>query len=458
MEKVPVAKVGTAYDHPETGETYIFIFGQALYLGDKLEHSLICPNQARQNGVVVDDVPRHLSHDEKSTHSLYFPDENVRLPLMLRGVISYLPTRYPSNHELDNCRWLSVTGEDEWEPYDEAFEEREKHVENNDEKLHSHHVYQVHSSHANADLSSHVFHQCRALATTGHKLMTTDQQIADIFQCGPKIAVKTRLVTTQKGISSMSDHLSHRFRTKQAALRHNQLGGRYGHFHSDTIFASLKSLHGNNMGQIFVNNVGYMHFIPMKVKSEAGYALQEFIQDVGIPSALHTDGAKELTEGKWREVCKTHGIKQTFTEPHSPFQNRAEVNIRELKKHTRRSMQQTKTPLRLWDLCASYVAELRSLTAQPLYSLHGRTPFGLVTGNTPDISECIAFHWFQPVWYFDHTSFPEPTRHIARWIGVAHNVGQAMCYWILPESGIPIARSTVQPMDDIELHHTSVQA
>jgi hypothetical protein len=72
----------------------------------------------------------------------------------------------------------------------------------------------------------------------------------------------------------------------------------------------------------------------MKLKSEAGFALQEFIQDVGVPSILHTDGATELTEGKWKEVCQTHGIKQTCTEPHSPFQNRAEVNIRELKNHT----------------------------------------------------------------------------------------------------------------------------
>jgi hypothetical protein len=41
----------------------------------------------------------------------------------------------------------------------------------------------------------------------------------------------------------------------------------------------------------------------MKLKSEAGFALQEFIQDVSVPSILHTDGAKELTEGKWKEVC-----------------------------------------------------------------------------------------------------------------------------------------------------------
>jgi len=57
-----------------------------------------------------------------------------------------------------------------------------------------------------------------------------------------------------------------------------------------------------------------------------------------------------------------------------------------------------------------------------------------------------------------HTSsFLNATRHIGRWIGVAHIIGQAMCFWILPESGIPIARSTVQAISDDELRSVSVQ-
>jgi hypothetical protein len=75
----------------------------------------------------------------------------------------------------------------------------------------------------------------------------------------------------------------------------------------------------------------------------------------------------------------------------------------------------------------------------------------LVTGNTPDISEYISFSWFQPVWYYDKTNFPEETNHIGRWIGVAHNIGQAMCFWILPKSGIPIARTTVRAINNDEL-------
>jgi len=205
------------------------------------------------------------------------------------------------------------------------------------------------------------------------------------------------------------------------------------------------------MGQIFVNDIGFTHFIPMKLKTDAGHALQEFIHDIGIPSSLHTDDAKELTSAHWKQVRKTYGIKQTLAEPYSPFQNRAEINIREMKKHTRRLMNKTGTPLRLWDFCTQYVAELRTLTAQPLFSLHGRTPYELVIGNTPDISEYISFSWYQPVYYLDNTNFPEEKERIGRWIGVAHNIGQALCFWILPKSGTPIARTTGRAITAAEM-------
>jgi hypothetical protein len=57
----------------------------------------------------------------------------------------------------------------------------------------------------------------------------------------------------------------------------------------------------------------------MKSKGDAGDAPLEFIQEVGVPGALHTDDAKELTSGHWEQVRKDHGIKQTLAEPYSPF-------------------------------------------------------------------------------------------------------------------------------------------
>jgi hypothetical protein len=43
-------------------------------MGDYLDNALLCPNQISSHGVIVDDVPKHLSPDPSiATHSIYFP-------------------------------------------------------------------------------------------------------------------------------------------------------------------------------------------------------------------------------------------------------------------------------------------------------------------------------------------------------------------------------------------------
>jgi hypothetical protein len=140
---------------------------------------------------------------------------------------------------------------------------------------------------------------------------------------------------------------------------------------------------------------------------------------------------------------------QTSTsEPYSPWQNRTEVEIRELKKNVHRLISRTQTPKQLWDFCTLYTTDLRNHLVRPLQQQHGRTPYEILTGKTPDISEFLEFQWYQPVWYYEPTAFPELRKHLARWIGAAHRVGQAM---LLPESGIPIARTSIQPVASDEM-------
>jgi hypothetical protein len=92
LQEVPIVKAATAYDAPN-GEVYILILNQALYLGDHMTHSLLCPNQARANGVIVNDIPKHLApHVEDTTHSISFPEDNITIPLELQGIISKLTT------------------------------------------------------------------------------------------------------------------------------------------------------------------------------------------------------------------------------------------------------------------------------------------------------------------------------------------------------------------------------
>ena len=104
------------------------------------------------------------------------------------------------------------------------------------------------------------------------------------------------------------------------------------------------------------------------------------------PTALHTNGAKEMMLRHWKEIRDKHGgIKQTLVEPYSPWQNRAEAEVREIKKEVTQIMSRMGAHKHSWDFCLEYVSKLCSRTALGLPVLNGRTPYEMVTGDTPDI-------------------------------------------------------------------------
>jgi hypothetical protein len=66
-----------------------------------------------------------LPYNKSSTHSIFFPDDDVRIPLQLNGIISCFQTCLPSDREIQNCRWLVVTNDLPWEPSSDQFSEQE---------------------------------------------------------------------------------------------------------------------------------------------------------------------------------------------------------------------------------------------------------------------------------------------------------------------------------------------
>ena len=105
------------------------------------------------------------------------------------------------------------------------------------------------------------------------------------------------------------------------------------------------------------------------------------------------------------------------------------------------------------------MAAVRRLTAHEIPGLDGRVPSEAIEGNTPDISEYAQFDWYEYVWYLDPAvPFPEDAKKLGRWVGVAHDVGSPMTYWILPASCKVIARSTVSSLTEDELKDPVVQA
>ena len=64
---LPIANVKFAYDSP-MGSTYILSIYNAIYLGDKMENSLLCPNQCREAGVIINDCPHLYDDSEKQVN------------------------------------------------------------------------------------------------------------------------------------------------------------------------------------------------------------------------------------------------------------------------------------------------------------------------------------------------------------------------------------------------------
>ena len=70
LKDIPIASVATAWDNPVDGSTVILVVNEALYFGDRMPYSLLCPNQLRHNGVSVNDVPKFFN--STSSHSICF--------------------------------------------------------------------------------------------------------------------------------------------------------------------------------------------------------------------------------------------------------------------------------------------------------------------------------------------------------------------------------------------------
>ena len=119
MKNVPIVKAATSYDDPRSGTTYVLVLAQALWFGDKLENSLLNPNQLQDINVKVDDQPWCYVPD--SELSIYLPEEKIWLDLLTDGYLSYLTTRTPTNDELENCIWLQLTEDRPWDPYSPDF-------------------------------------------------------------------------------------------------------------------------------------------------------------------------------------------------------------------------------------------------------------------------------------------------------------------------------------------------
>ena len=394
---VPIVTACTAVDLPY--ETVILEIHQGLYLPE-LESSLINPNQIRSFGISLCDDP----YDTHRPLGLLDPLTDTFLPFQTSETFIGWQSRTPTDHELANCRYVVLTSDHPW---------------------------------LGMSVEIDAVRKCRVGPET----------LARRWNITVAQAECTLRATTQENIRTPVSPLVRRFRTDTFpdVKRLNDT------FYSDTMFSKHKSLQGNSCAQVFGSG-DFIYVHPMRMKSEAGDALQHFHEDIGCPRKMIVDNAKEQVE-KGSEFYKRSRKCGTFikqTEPYTPRQNLAENWIGRLKRRWRKRTSQQYIHPRLWDYLLVYESELSNRTAKP----GQRTPFERITGETPDISEWLDFDFYEFVNFWDVPGdITNPS--VGRWLGISHRVGTLLCYYILKDNGEVVSRTTVQPANDLSDEYKS---
>ena len=470
LNNIPIVNCSFAYDSPD-GTVYILEINNALYLGKDMEHSLLCPNQCEDNDVRIDLRPARFYPDQSTASTISVPGGLI-LPIEHKGPLPCVHVRHPTSDELLTCEIIQLTSTNDWDPYAIGYQfspsiSQITHQQDNvsynpidsvctisDQLLHEElYVSIVSQVHVDYDFSQQEVRIASAIATR-KKDKLTPEELMRLWGIGLSTAKRTLKATTHQCLRSV-ETIRRRFRTDLAHMRYKRLSSsRHGKFYVDTLFSKVKSIRGYTCGNIFTNTLGFKKFFPLVSEAEGKKTMTDFIHMVGIPPSIHSDDAKVFQFGEFHKTCRKYNVLQTFTEPYSPWQNRAESGIRELKSYARKIMQQAQAPIRLWCFAYEYAAEILSLCAPAQYQLMGRTSYEHVMNYTPDISEYVSFRWYQWSYFWNEI---DKEKVLCRWIGVAHTVGQSMCYYVLKSNGEFVARSTVIPVPNSDLTSIEIQ-
>ena len=537
VTNVRIGTVIYAVEDPQTGETVLLVLHEQLIFGDRLQTSLLNPNQLRSYGVKVNECPKQF--DTSSPHSISVPRESgmLDIPLELDGIISFFAVRKPTSEELQHCDRLQCTSDNPWDPNSSDWnrkesdakkvfaastrqigdKEEEKRLpaapaypaelrlereeqarrlcylqsvlphqdvlplalspgnghsdcfktstlpEDKSENMLSRMVASVQIASSGRMLdgiqapidpskTSEFERQVSATRTAEKHSGLTKEVLARRWGTSLETADRTLKVTTQEGITIVPRGVERRFKSFSKHLNYPTLMGRW---YSDTLFAKCRSIRNYTCGQVFTNGLGDTFMYPLRKKREAGHGLKSFILENGAMQTLITDNAKE--EGKhgahdtlWNNLVDDYMIRHLTTAPYSQYQNRAESEIRELKRGTWKFLRLKKAPKRLWCFCAGWYAGVRRLTALDIFRLGGRVPAEKRLGNTPDISEYAQFDWYEFVKYNDVGTDDNQHVKYGRVLGPCQTSGTNMCFYILTEKCSVIVRDTVSSLSDEE--------
>ena len=125
--KLPIVDAVIVYDCPYSMKSFLLLIRNALYL-EQAHDNLVPPFLLREAGLHVNECAKlhALPHPTEEHHSIFFPDEDLRIPLQLNGIFSYFYHRAPHLEEIDNLKVLFLTPDSAtWDPHSLHFHDQE---------------------------------------------------------------------------------------------------------------------------------------------------------------------------------------------------------------------------------------------------------------------------------------------------------------------------------------------
>lgn len=389
IKNIRVCTAAAAYDDPVSGTTTIIEITQGLWMAEYLDHSLINPNQCRAAGIKVHDNP----YCDQNLMLIIDPSSNLSIPLHMRGSTAITNTRAPTIEEIQsNDRRIVIGEQHPWDPNmvqqhyndktDSTYEISNTFSTSIAYPLDHRIIASVSSAYVDNYMISEIESNIQSLTSATRHSDVTPEILAAKWRISLESARNTLHATTQLAVRHAQHPLRRRYRTDLLLTRHRRLGCT---FYSDTMFNKFKSVGGFTCSQVFVSDDVVLVY-PLTSKAQAGEALKDFINDIGLPIKLIVDGGAEQVgkHTEFRKTCRKYNIYLKTTEAYTPRQNRAELYIGELKRRWRSLMNSRSVPKRLWDYGVIYQAEIMSRVAR---GADHRTGLERITGDTPDISE-----------------------------------------------------------------------
>ena len=122
---------------------------------------------------------------------------------------------------------------------------------------------------------------------------TRAKHLSKIWKIDIKDAIRTLYVTLEKKLRTINPKLFRNYGTKNHMLPYKRIDQ---YFFMDTFFSTKKagkSTRCNTCCQLFVTDQGFIYVVPMKSRSDVLQALKQFAKEIGAPSVIIVDSARE---------------------------------------------------------------------------------------------------------------------------------------------------------------------